>query len=313
MSRVSHLTGAGASQPAMHSSGRGRLLVAFAIIALVIFSYAGAFRAVVRPWVELPDVPGGVSGQTFLLLLFSLLHASYALGWRHTLVFFGITAVVSWAFEQVGVATGAVYGPYYYTDFLGFKLGHVPLLIPLAWFMMIYPSYVIANLIAQDRPTGSPRGLGGLLWLAFLSAMVMTAWDLVVDPFLSGPEVAAWVWTEGGPYFGIPVQNFIGWMLTTFTVYTLYRLYERRFRRQPEGAVTRGMALLPLLAYGSIMISNMLSSGPDALHVIAPFAMGLPLVMALTRLAHYRVQAGQWSLQAEQAAVGVESVEREFA
>lgn len=272
-----------AAEAGKHSSRR-RVLLALSAIALLIFAYAGAFRAVVRPWVELPDITGGVSGQTFLLLLFSLLHASYALGWRNTLVFFGITAVVSWGFEQVGVATGAIYGSYYYTDFLGFKLGHVPLLIPLAWFMMIYPSYVIANLIAQDRATGSPRRLMGILWLAFLSAMVMTAWDLVVDPFLSGAEVAAWVWTSGGPYFGIPVQNFIGWMLTTFTVYVLYRLYETRFPLAPEGGMTRLIALLPLLAYASIMISNMLSSGPDALHVIAPFVMGLPLVMALTRL-----------------------------
>ena len=44
------------------------------------------------------------------------------------------------------MATGWVYGPYHYTDQLGPKfLGLVPYLIPVAWFMMSYPSFVIAD------------------------------------------------------------------------------------------------------------------------------------------------------------------------
>jgi len=54
----------------------------------------------------------------------------------------------------------------------------VPLLIPLAWFMMIYPSYVLANLIAGETPAGTRGGFGRAVWLAALSALVMTAWDV---------------------------------------------------------------------------------------------------------------------------------------
>ena len=196
--------------------------------------------------------------------------------------------MISWAYEQVGVATGLIYGPYHYTDVLGVKVGHVPVLIPLAWFMMIYPSYVIANLIADDQPSGSRGSIGRIVWVSFLSAAVMTAWDLVVDPVLSGPAVKAWIWEQGGPYFGIPVQNYAGWMLTTFTVYLIYRLYERKVQGKPVGPVTTAIAAMPLVAYGSIMISNSLASGPEALHVIGPFVMGLPLIAAITRLGNYR-------------------------
>src|SRR5207248_2740604 len=100
-------------------------------------------------------------------------------------------------------------------------------LISIAWFMMIYPSYVLANLIGDGHATGTRGGLARLVWLAVLSAMVMTAWDLVVDPLMSGPSVGAWVWEEGGPYFGVPLRNFVGWMLTTGTVYLAYRGVER--------------------------------------------------------------------------------------
>jgi putative membrane protein len=266
-----------------------RVLIWVSAISLAIFVYAGAGRLILRPLIDLPDITGGVPGQTLALLVFSLAHAVIVLGWRHTLAFFAITAVVSWGYEQVGVETGLIYGAYYYTDFLGPKLGHVPLLIPLAWFMMIYPSYVIANLIAHDRPSGTPGGLLNVVWLAFLSAMIMTAWDLVVDPFLTAPPFEAWVWVDGGPYFGIPLQNFAGWLLTTFSVYLIYRLIEHW--RPPVGLSGIGAALviMPLIAYGAIMISNSFAAmSPEAMRLIGPFAMGLPLALALTRWFRYR-------------------------
>jgi Carotenoid biosynthesis protein len=47
-----------------------------------------------------------------------------------------LAVVVSWAFEKVGIATGLIYSPYHYSARLGVKLGAVPVIIPLAWFMM---------------------------------------------------------------------------------------------------------------------------------------------------------------------------------
>jgi putative membrane protein len=223
-------------------------------------------------------------------MLFSFFHAWHVLGGRHTLVFFVLSAVISWAFEQVGVATGLIFGRYHYTDTLGARLGHVPLLIPIAWFMMIYPSYVIANLIAGEPPFGSRGSLGRIAWLAFLSAMVMTAWDLVVDPVLTSPPMAAWVWEQGGPYFGVPVHNFAGWMLTTFSVYLIYRLYERRVPIRPSGPVSVGIAVLPLVAYTAMLLANLLTRVQPALWVIGPFVMGLPVAAAASGLRRWNLR-----------------------
>jgi putative membrane protein len=84
--------------------------------------------------------PGGLVTLVVILLAFSLWHASGALGPRLALVFFAITAVTIWVFEEVGVATGLVYGPYRYTSTLGPWIGSVPVLIPLAWFALVYPT-----------------------------------------------------------------------------------------------------------------------------------------------------------------------------
>ena len=262
-----------------------RALLIAAIALLAVFGYDAVLRLAVSGVVALPSVPGGLKMLTAVLALFSLAHAWYALGVRHTLAFFGLSAVISWAFEQAGVATGLVFGAYHYTDYLGPKLGHVPYLIPLAWFMMIYPSYVIANLALARRPTGTPRGLVPLVQLAAASAVAMTVWDLVIDPILSGPSARAWIWESGGPYFGIPIQNYLGWLATTFAVYLAYRAVEQRVASAPVGSMPAWVAALPVAAYALMLASNLLSgAAPAAVAPIGLVLMGIPIAVATVRL-----------------------------
>ena len=233
--------------------------------------------------------------QMPVLLLFALLHAGYVLGWRRTLLFFVLSAAVSWGFEQVGVATGLIYGRYYYSDQLGFKLGLVPLIIPLIWFMMLYPSYCIANLIGNGRTehernvrsrsghsTPQKETLSHILLLSFLGAMTMTAWDLVIDPVFT--ELGFWVWVDSGPYFGVPLHNFAGWLLTTFSIYLVYRLWERRLGKRPFTPYPALIIWLPPLMYGSQALATFVRPN---LGIIAFFAMGFPL---LTAVASYKRQ-----------------------
>ena len=268
---------------------RARILLLAACVLLAIFAYDGVVRLLLIGLVRLPKLPAELTLLTSILALFSLTHAWYSLGGRLTSMFFGLSAVVSWAFEQLGVATGLVFGAYHYTDYLGPKLGHVPYLIPLAWFMMIYPSYVIANLILDRHATGTRAGVSRLVGLAAVSAVVMTAWDLVVDPILSGPSARAWIWENGGPYFGIPIQNFAGWLVTTFMVYLIYRAIEQRVRPAPVGPVGIGVAALAVAAYGLMLVSDLLSGvAPGAVSIIGPLVMGPPMAIAAWRLAQER-------------------------
>ncbi|NOX62254.1 MAG: carotenoid biosynthesis protein [Chloroflexi bacterium] len=257
-------------------------LAAIALLGHIVLTLiALAFPATAEPLVGRLQTP--------LLLLFGLTHAAYALGWRRMLVFFALSAGISWAFEQVGVATGWVYGGYYYARMIGPRLGHVPLLVPLGWFMMMYPSYVIANLLVTGRFYDESRGLARLVWLSFIGAMVMTAWDLAMDPIFT--RLGMWVWEEPGPYFGVPIQNFAGWIATTFTVYLLFRLWLRGAGARPRGAVTRVIAAMPLAAYAS-QGARMFAVPEPEMGLIAFFAMGLPLFLAAGRLFETPESAG---------------------
>jgi uncharacterized membrane protein len=269
----------------MSTMRRDRALLAVSMAFLAAFVYDAVLRPLTVPTIDLPPLPGGISTMTTLLTLFALTHGAYVLGWRHVAAFFCVSAAVAWTFEQVGVATGAVYGRYVYTDLLGAKLGHVPILIPMAWFMVIYPSYVIANLIASGRATPAPGTARQVVALSALGAVVVTAWDLIVDPILSGPHYLAWIWLDGGPYYGVPVQNYAGWLVTTFVVFLVYRLMERRWAPRPSGVVTRAVAALAVVAYAAVLLSDLESGVVPLGAALLATALMLPLAfLAAVRL-----------------------------
>src|ERR1039457_1787512 len=122
-----------------------------------------------------PMIPGGLNTLTVIVLLLTLWHGSHVLGVRRTFTFFAIIAVTSWIFEELGVSTGLIYGSYQYTATLGPMLGSVPILIPLAWFVLVYTSYGLANLIADRLPGGLAGGRRPLIGLVLLGAVVITA------------------------------------------------------------------------------------------------------------------------------------------
>jgi|SRR5579875_1371227 len=225
-------------------------------------------------WIHLP-YPGDI-GFTLIFTLFALLHCAAAAGWRRMALCFAIAAVVSYLCEELGVRTGWIYGAYHYSDMLGPKLGHVPILIPLAWFMMIYPAWIVARSLLRSVETDSPAGLLGL---AVIAALVMTAWDTVMDPGMAA--AGNWVWEQPGPYFGVPMQNYAGWLLTTLLVYLGWGLLARK---QQAEEIESGFAALPIWVYGCYGLAYTTPRRIPALQIVALFAMVMPALLALLQI-----------------------------
>jgi len=218
------------------------LLALFALNTLLI----GAFFLAGRT----PPVPLFML-VTFLPFTVAILHAGRRLGWKGMLIMLGISFLVSLIFESVGVATGWIYGPYHYTDQLGPKfLGLVPLFVPLGWFLMSYPSFVLADWMT---PTAWGR-IKRALVVAALGALAMTAWDVVMDP--ARVHAGMWVWEVDGPYFGVPLQNYLGWWLTTFTALFLFMILTRYTPDHRSAAFDR----LALVSYTLIGLSEIVSA-----------------------------------------------------
>jgi uncharacterized membrane protein len=221
---------------------------------------------------------------TVIFTTLVVLHALYTLGWRQTLAFFSLTYVISFGFEFVGATTGLIFGPYHYAHLLGPEWLHtVPMVIPLAYFMVLYPCHLMANLLLGDGPLSVAKGVAWALTASLLSGMVMTAWDLTMDPLMAG-EVKAWIWTSGGAYFNIPFQNFIGWVVTTGTCAMAFRMVEPHLVLKPLGRPSRWILMLPLLGYGLLSFGDLFVGYPLATRVISPFVMGIPLLAATLRV-----------------------------
>jgi uncharacterized membrane protein len=109
--------------------------------------------------------------------------------------------------ELSGTTVGLPFGPYHYTDGLGPKwFGHVPLLIPLSWFLMAVPSFAIAR-----RLVAGSSAIARIL----IGSLVLLSWDLALDPAMSH-ATKYWIWGDGatGPYYGMPWLNLFGWYIT---------------------------------------------------------------------------------------------------
>jgi uncharacterized membrane protein len=246
------------------------LLILYALLTLfpvVVLAFGSGPRAFMTPL------------TTLVGLAFAILHAGQRLGWRRAWLLLGLVFGVSLLFESVGVATGLVYGPYHYTDKLGPRfLGLVPYLIPAAWFMMSYPSFVIADrLIPADWSRG-----GRLLGVAAVGGLVMTAWDVIMDPVMVAG--GHWVWDVEGAYFGIPLQNFWGWWLTVFTTFALFLLLAGK-ESQPAVMKFDRLALISYLITELGVVSVTLAAGAGDLALVGFFAMTPWFVAAWLRMA----------------------------
>jgi uncharacterized membrane protein len=242
------------------------------LILLIVYALMAAYSIIGR---LLGIAPSSIITPlvTICGFSFALAYAGQREGWKRALWLLALVFVVSLLFESVGVATGWVYGYYHYSDLLGPKfLGLVPYLIPVAWFMMSYPSFVIADTLVPSGWKNWQRVLG----VAAVGGLAMTAWDVVMDPIMvSG---GYWIWDRGGAYFGIPLQNFWGWWLTVFTTFALYLWLVRQGKKVPEMA-SDWQTLVSYLVTGASLIIGSLLYGTGGLALIGFFTM-MPWVVA---------------------------------
>ncbi|WP_448578295.1 carotenoid biosynthesis protein [Thermaurantiacus sp.] len=149
-------------------------------------------------------------------------------GWRPTMIFFLVSVVLSLALEFTGTSYGWPFGNYEYTDMFGFKiLGKVPPAIPLSWFFMGFSSFGLAAAIIRKW-----RGAAGLWSSIMLGTVLLTIWDFVLDPAMSHDALSLryWIWEDSGPYLGVPLVNFLGWLGTGLVFMFASSCLDRRLR-----------------------------------------------------------------------------------
>lgn len=121
-------------------------------------------------------------------------HACWRMGWRRLLAFVVISFSVCWGAEFLSTHIGFPFGQYTYDEKrVGWMIGSVPWTVPLAWFAMLYPSLLMANLLVDGQPKVGGPGIRRLLLISVVGATLMTIWDLALDPHMVHHE-GAWTW-----------------------------------------------------------------------------------------------------------------------
>ncbi|MGH3089461.1 MAG: carotenoid biosynthesis protein [Rubrobacteraceae bacterium] len=196
------------------------------ILASALFFLAAYFAA------RFPDVPGASAGSyvsTFAIAAPSFVALTLYFGVRKGLFALVVLGVFGYCIETVGVVTGFPYGEFFYGDSLGGKLfGVVPYLLPVS-----YVPLVIGAVAASWRPRGS-RPL-----FILRAALLLTLFDVVLDP--GAVALGFWVWPDGGVYYGVPLCNYFGWLISSaFAAALLTAFDEWRFAPLPgllDGAI----------------------------------------------------------------------------
>jgi uncharacterized membrane protein len=248
---------------------------------------AAAGAAVLVAWAA-----AAYSLQTLALVVASVAMAGASLwscralaGKREAWIFVAIGAALGWFAEEMGSTRGWFFGHYTYTDVLGPRLGSVPIVIPLMWFGLCHIGLVMASLLLWRQPLPPQGGWNTIALTAFLSALIVTAFDLAADTYFVY-VLKAWIMKEtDGDWFGETVWGFAGWMTVSFVIVTLF-LAIAKPKLQP--APPPAAALVPVLVYAGEMVFQMAFGHLPELRVIPFFAMGIPTLVAVAAWTQWR-------------------------
>jgi putative membrane protein len=208
----------------------------------------------------------------------SVLHAGLSRGARVAVGLFVLVSLTAVAVEALGLATGFPYGRYEYGDALGPTVLGVPFLVPLAWLMMAWPSWVLADRLT--RRVADPRRAVVRVGVA---AAVFAGWDVVLDPQMV--QAGYWTWAHPEPGLPgiptVPLTNLAGWLATGVVLMTLLSVLVSR--ASVAGAPRIGDAA-PLLAIAWMTVGGALAhAGWLGLPGSAAWGAGLavPVLIAL--------------------------------
>lgn len=268
------------ARTAAPSPRRGEMITLWALLGA---SFAATFA------------PAGIQGLLALVIgwlpvVFVFWHFIRWAGPVTALWSFVVIVVVSFITEALGVATGLVFGNYYYPDGpLGPLVLGVPPLVMLQYFAMSYSALMIARAVSGSL-TRAVTGWG-LVAVTAMAAFAQTLLDVVADPW-HATVLQQWIWRDGGPYFGVPFQNFVGWWVETFIFLSVVQWLLSRPRAVAHitAEKPRGFYAQAVLLYGTFIVAAIaipfvqpvtgdVKTIADAMVIIAMFAVA-PLWVA---------------------------------
>lgn len=183
-----------------------------------------------------------------IFIVCALVHATFAYGARRALILFVVCSAIAFAMENLGAATGFPFGAYHFEVGADLpRVGLIPIIVGPLWFGGGYFSWTVASILfdGADRQLDRPFNL---IVLPVVAAFVMTQWDLVMDA-PNATIAKAWIWHDGGGVFGVPLSNYLGWLLTSWLIFQAFALYLRHSGLWPSSRMSFTLPATGILFY----------------------------------------------------------------
>ena len=107
--------------------------------------------------------------------------------------------------EAVGVATGWPYGEFVYGVSLGPMLAGIPAALPVFFLPIVLNAYVLCVLLLGERAARRR-------WRLAVVIPAVVTMDVVLDP--AAVALGFWTYVDGGAFYGVPLSNYAGWVLS---------------------------------------------------------------------------------------------------
>lgn len=211
-------------------------------------------------------------------------HAAKMLGWKPALRMVGVSLAIVYVLEEIGVHTGIIFGRYYFTPLMGPKQDVIPIAIFCGWVTLIYMTWVVTNLLIDGSPIPTRHTPSMIIFRALVGALVITTIDISADPI--GVANGWWVWLDGGAFYGVPIQNYVGWFIVAF-LNNLVIGYQLRRNQAPSldtaSVGVRRLSIAPLVMYGLSGLSFIFINFAGQLGLISFYLFGIPFLLAASK------------------------------
>lgn len=155
---------------------------------------------------------------------------------KYFFLFLSVCVLTGIGVEMIGINTGMLFGNYSYGKVLGFKVQHVPVLIGINWFIIIYCSGIsihtllvkAINRVSED--TGkNPMALKALS-VIIDGATLAVFFDWLMEPVAI--KLGYWTWEGDG---SVPFYNYLCWFLASILLLSLFHF--TKFNKHNKFAV----------------------------------------------------------------------------
>jgi len=155
------------------------------------------------------------------------------LGWRKGVISIIILSIYAFSIETFAIITGFPYSPFHYTEMIGMKiLGYTPFTVPFAYVPLFLGCIYLAAVRTKN-----------IFKIILICALLVLVADLVLDP--AAVSLNFWVYEFSSIFYGVPLQNFMGWILTGIIAATIgLILFKNEIKNEIPPAVVSSLFLI---------------------------------------------------------------------